>query len=136
MYEKLSGEDKVKCGKWIGGIVDDKPKETATSKWTQIMDLLGNITDPYYTIWTIGVVLSSPVRPIHYYHCCVINAVLQDVFYHVGFCILSLLGAYWNYFYFSTHLIYLVTSFKLLRTVLKSVFNNWKQVQYNLGLRL
>ena len=74
MYEKLNDEDKVKCGKWIGGIVDDKPKETATSKWTQIMDLLGNITDPYYTIWTIGVVLSSPVRPIHYYHCCVINA--------------------------------------------------------------
>ena len=75
VYEKLSGEEKVKCGKWIGGIVDDKPKETVTSKWTQIMDLLGNIIDPYYTIWTIGVVLSSPVRPIQYYHYSVIIAV-------------------------------------------------------------
>ena len=61
VYEKLTCEEKGKCGKWIGGIVDDKPKETA-SKWTQIMDLLSNVIDPYYTIWVIGIVLSSPVR--------------------------------------------------------------------------
>ena len=63
MYEKLSCEEKVKCKNWIGGIVDDKPKEI-TSKWKQIMNLLNNIIDPYYTIWTVGVVISSPVRLI------------------------------------------------------------------------
>ena len=61
VYEKLTAEEKVKCGKWIGGIVDDKPTAVA-SRWKQILDLLSNIIDPYYTIWTIGIVLSSPVR--------------------------------------------------------------------------
>ena len=66
MYEKLTAEEKVKCGKWMGGIVDDKPKE-AVSRWRQIQDLLSNIIDPYYTIWTVGIVLSSPVRLIATY---------------------------------------------------------------------
>ena len=91
VYEKLTAEEKVKCGKWIGGIVDDKPKEIASSKWTQIMDLLGNIIDPYYTIWTIGVVLSSPVRLIHYhcsykyYQCYVIGCLLSCWILHTEF---------------------------------------------------
>ena len=61
MYEKLTSEEKVKCRKWMGGIVDDKPQEP-TSRQKQILNLLSDIIDPYYTIWTIGVVLSSPVR--------------------------------------------------------------------------
>ena len=66
MYEKLTAEEKVKCGKWMGGIVDEKPKEVA-SRWKQIQDLLSNIIDPYYTVWSIGIVLSSPVRLIYIY---------------------------------------------------------------------
>lgn len=42
VYEKLTAEEKVKCGKWIGGIVDDKPKELP-SRLGQIMNLLSDI---------------------------------------------------------------------------------------------
>ena len=40
--------------------------------------LLGNIIDPYYTIWTIGVIFSSPVRPtLLCYQCCIIGCILS-----------------------------------------------------------
>ncbi|XP_065916546.1 ryanodine receptor 2-like isoform X2 [Dysidea avara] len=110
VYEKLSPDERIKCGRMFDTVVEGKTKKKL-SKRSQIFDLLCDIIDPYYAVWVVGVVLSSP-----------------DVFYHVGFCMLSLLGVYSNYFYFSAHLIYLVTSFKLLRTVLKSVLNNWKQL--------
>ena len=32
VYEKLTVEEKIKCGKWMGGIIDDKPKEEM-SRW-------------------------------------------------------------------------------------------------------
>ena len=154
----------------LDAVVEGKMNQKL-SKWSQIFDLLCDIIDPYYVLWMVGVVLSSPVSvmclytqavlregkdspspfipicqvqksqlyAVMQYYCYIIYClilllfcVLQDVFYHVGFCILSLLGVYSNYFYFSAHLIYLVTSFKLLRTVLKSVLNNWKQVTYTM----
>ncbi len=44
------------------------------------------------------------------------------------YCVLSFVGLRWNSFYFSIHLLDFVMNFKLLRTVMKSVLHNGKQV--------
>ncbi len=52
----------------------------------------------------------------------------QLILYHIGYCLLSFMGLQWNSFYYSIHLLDLVMNFKLLRTVLRSVLHNGKQV--------
>ncbi len=44
------------------------------------------------------------------------------------YCLLSFIGLRWNSFFFSIHLLDFVAHFKLLKTVLRSVLHNWKQV--------
>ena len=48
--------------------------------------------------------------------------------YHMLYCALSFIGLRWNSFYFSIHLVDFAANFKLLRTVLRSVIHNSKQV--------
>ena len=50
------------------------------------------------------------------------------ILYQLLYCALSFCGLRWNAFYFSLHLIDLVMNFKLLRTVLRSVLHNGKQL--------
>ncbi len=52
----------------------------------------------------------------------------QMIQYQLFYCALSFIGFYYSYFIFSYHLLDLVMSFKLLRNVLKSVLNNYKQL--------
>ncbi len=52
----------------------------------------------------------------------------QMIQYQLFYCVLSFAGLNWSYFIFSYHLLDLVMSFKLLRTVLNSVLNNYKQL--------
>ena len=52
----------------------------------------------------------------------------QMILYQLLYCALSFCGLRWNSFYFSLHLLDLVMNFKLLRTVLRSVLHNGKQL--------
>lgn len=87
-------------------------------------------------MWTIGVTLSNPVSVVlvmtlTMLPCCddlVVIAVLQVSLYQMLYCGLSFIGLRWNYFFFSIHLLDFVMNFKLLRTVLRSVLHNGKQV--------
>ena len=61
VYEKLSPEERIKYGCTLDSVVEGRTKKKL-SKRSQIFDLLCDIIDPYYVIWMVGVVLSSPVR--------------------------------------------------------------------------
>jgi len=60
VYEKLSPDERIKSGCMLDTVVEGKMNKKL-SKWSQIFDLLCDIIDPYYVIWMMGVVLSSPV---------------------------------------------------------------------------
>ncbi len=53
---------------------------------------------------------------------------IQMIQYQLFYCMLSFGGLSYSSFIFSYHLLDLVMSFKLLRNVLKSVLNNYKQL--------
>ena len=50
------------------------------------------------------------------------------IIYHIGYCALSFIGLQWNIFYFSIHLLDLITYFKRLKTVIRSVLHNGRQL--------
>lgn len=50
------------------------------------------------------------------------------IIYHVAYCALSFIGLQWNIFFYSIHLFDLVMYFKRLKTVLRSVQHNGRQL--------
>ena len=58
-----------------------------------------------------------------------ISLSLQQVLYHIGYCLLSLAGLRWNIFYFSIHLLHFMLQSQTLVTVLRSLQVHRKQVE-------
>ena len=76
-----------------------------------VMDLIHSLVDIRYIIWAVGTVLCN-----------------RHVMYRICYCAVSLLGLQFSVFFFSFHLLDFVHNFKLVRTVLRSVLHNGKQL--------
>ena len=109
------------------------------------------IFDWRYRLWEVGVVMTNMVSAIvnlatgdfkvlFLFVCnlhvatstpCYLGSpcLLQRVLYHIGYCVISLIGFQWSYFYFSIHLLDVMLESKLLVTVLNSLLINGKQVR-------